>query len=191
MDELVFILSMLLFAGGWPSRFANLRRSSIDNDIITSNGFSASLKTSLKNGDSTNCSGGRCCSLLCDMKKTCKYCGIVPFDHECPHRKKRHKPSPSGELEKFRSSAKWKRKRELIKERDLYLCQVCRSGQHGAVRYVTSDLEVHHIIPLIEDFERRLDDDNLITLCIKHHKMADAGQLSRRELADLIPPSDL
>lgn len=60
----------------------------------------------------------------------------------------------------------------------------------------TDELSVHHIIPLNEDFNRRLDEDNLITLCSRHHEDAEAGKISRatllklaRECVDLdIPP---
>jgi len=43
-------------------------------------------------------------------------------------------------------------------------------------------LEVHHIVPLAEDFDRRLDDDNLITLCQAHHKAAERGEVDRAAL---------
>ena len=126
------------------------------------------------------------------MKKTCKYCGVVPFDHVCPYRKKHaknyHKPSANGEIEKFRNSSRWQRKRELIKERDLYLCVVCRSGLYGEIRYNSEDLEVHHIVPLDEDFDLALDDDNLVTICCRHHKLADAGKIPREVLRRLTPP---
>lgn len=48
------------------------------------------------------------------------------------------------------------------------------------------DLEVHHIVPLHEDFDRRLDDDNLISLCQYHHDMADSGVISREFLSEQI-----
>lgn len=44
------------------------------------------------------------------------------------------------------------------------------------------NLEVHHIIPLAEDFDRRLDDENLITLCQAHHKAAERGDVDRDTL---------
>ena len=123
------------------------------------------------------------------MKKTCKYCGIVPMDHVCPHTTNKHSRSASGEHERFRNSHRWQLKREEIKERDLYLCCACRSGIDGRVRYNSEELEVHHIDPLEEAFDRRLDNDNLITLCSRHHKMAESGKISRQALRDMIPPS--
>ena len=34
---------------------------------------------------------------------------------------------------------------------------------------------MHHIVPLAEDYDLRLENENLITLCVRHHKMADDG----------------
>lgn len=47
------------------------------------------------------------------------------------------------------------------------------------------DLGVHHIVPLMADFDKRLDNDNLITLCASHHSQADAGRIPPAELAAL------
>ena len=41
------------------------------------------------------------------------------------------------------------------------------------------NLSVHHIEPLHENWERRLDDENLITLCPRHHEMAERGHIKR------------
>ncbi len=46
-------------------------------------------------------------------------------------------------------------------------------------------LSVHHIVPLAEDFNRRLDDGNLITLCGFHHEQAERGVISRELLLEL------
>jgi len=45
-------------------------------------------------------------------------------------------------------------------------------------------LSVHHIIPIRQDPERKMDDDNLITLCHDHHEEVEGnpvyvGLLSR------------
>lgn len=74
-----------------------------------------------------------------------------------------------------------------LKERDSYLCQVCKDND----RYNYDDLEVHHIVPLEEDCNLRLDDDNLITLCVAHHKQADRGEISEEYVKGLIdiPPT--
>ena len=47
-------------------------------------------------------------------------------------------------------------------------------------------LEVHHIEKLTENYDKRLDNDNLITLCVYHHKLADNGEIPKEELKELI-----
>lgn len=125
------------------------------------------------------------------MNKTCKYCGIVPEDHVCPHRQKHFKKYRKDKpQDKFRSLAIWQKKRELIKQRDRYLCQVCITELYETLNELTyQDLEVHHIVPIEEDYDRRLDDDNLITLCSYHHKMAENGEISREFLQSRIQTS--
>lgn len=129
------------------------------------------------------------------MLKSCKYCGRIHDEkYICP--KKTVKKKDSTEIEKFRGSKLWKKKREEIRSRD-YFCRLCirdKTITKDSLR--TDELSVHHIIPLNEDFDRRLDEDNLITLCSRHHEDAEAGKISRatllklaRESVDLdIPP---
>lgn len=115
------------------------------------------------------------------MLKSCKYCGrIHDSKHDCGMKPKRKK-EPT-QINKFRWSRKWTNKREDIKERDNYLCQVCKAEG----RYNYEDLEVHHITPLEEDYDLRLDDDNLITLCVTHHKEADRGEIDKEYLYKLL-----
>ena len=47
------------------------------------------------------------------------------------------------------------------------------------------ELQVHHIEPLEERFDLRLDDGNLVTLCSMHHRMAEDGDIPRDYLHDL------
>ena len=115
------------------------------------------------------------------MLKSCKYCGRI-HDSKYDCGKKPQRKKQGNEKDKFRWSRQWSEKREQIKERDNYLCQVCKV--EGRYNYI--DLEVHHITPLEEDYERRLDDDNLITLCVTHHKAADKGEISKEYLYKLI-----
>ena len=85
-------------------------------------------------------------------------------------------------------------KRKEIKERDLYLCQACAANiPPTAKQFNYEDLEVHHIDKLTDDYEKRLDDNNLITLCSLHHKMADRGQIKASVLRSLIkhPPAGI
>lgn len=112
------------------------------------------------------------------MLKACSRCGkIHPHGYVCTKGKKY-----SGEGErKLRDSYRWKEKRQEIRDKANYLCEVCRDK--GI--YTISDLEVHHITKLTEAPELLLDNDNLICLCVMHHKMADAGELNEDYLRSL------
>lgn len=54
--------------------------------------------------------------------------------------------------------------------------------------YTYDNIEVNHIVPIKEDFDRALDDDNLISLCSHHHKMADKNLIPRAILFHLTRP---
>lgn len=128
------------------------------------------------------------------MLKACSYCGrIHDSKYICPQKEQSIKNRQSYRTEKskqsrsFHNSKKWQDKREDIKFRDNYCCQVCVRGLHNPNRqYETEDTSVHHIIPLVEDYEKRLDDENLITLCSRHHEMAEKGDIDRRELLRIV-----
>lgn len=122
------------------------------------------------------------------MKKVCSYCGRI---HEkkyiCQAKKmaiKTRQEKPAGEKRhRFRSSGAWKKKAEQIKRRDNYLCQACIRQMSGTdLRYNTHALSVHHITGLKDNYDKRLDDDNLITLCRMHHDMAEHGELTAEAL---------
>lgn len=115
------------------------------------------------------------------MLKSCKYCmRIHDSKHDCGKKPKRKKQD--SDKNKFRWSRKWREKRNQIVERDQYLCKICKA--EGQYNY--NDLEVHHIVPLEEDYDLRLDDDNLITLCVIHHKTADRNEISKESLYKLL-----
>ena len=69
-----------------------------------------------------------------------------------------------------------------IKKRDKYLCQLCLKDNV----YNYDDLQVHHIIPIAKNYDRRLDSDNLITLCRMHHEQAEKVIISKEELHELL-----
>ena len=74
-----------------------------------------------------------------------------------------------------------------VSKRDKYLCQACLNGYDATLfTFNYKDLQVHHIIPLEEDYSRRLDSTNLITLCPIHHKKAEMDIISREDLFKLI-----
>lgn len=47
-------------------------------------------------------------------------------------------------------------------------------------------LEVHHVEKVMNNFEKAFDEQNLITLCIFHHKQAEQGLITIDELLELI-----
>ena len=116
------------------------------------------------------------------MLKSCSRCGkIHDINHKCyANSKQYYQADPK--LRKFRNSTDWKSKAEEIKVRDKFLCQICLN--ENIFNY--KDLSVHHITPLAEDWSRKLDNTNLITLCDKHHKECESGKISRQEQYTLI-----
>ena len=120
------------------------------------------------------------------MLKTCKNCGVVNEGHICPYRKSRKKTGDR-ESDKFRKTIQWKNKSIEIRQRDKYLCQVCMRNLYNTLTLLNyKTVEVHHITPINENYNKRLDNDNLISLCKYHHTMADNGQIPREELYNIV-----
>lgn len=120
------------------------------------------------------------------MLKTCSKCGIVSQDHKCPYKTYKKKDKDS-QADKFRKTKAWTNKSIEIRQRDKYLCQVCINNLYNTINTYNYDkLEVHHIVPLHEDYNKRLDNDNLITLCKYHHNLAENNEISKEELYKLI-----
>ena len=115
------------------------------------------------------------------MLVSCKYCsGLHRRGEVCPSKPVRQKES--NKINKFRWSRQWRTKRNQIVDRDKYLCQVCKQDK----RYTYENLEVHHIVPIVEDWYKRLDDNNLITLCVEHHKLADDNKIYKDYLLSIV-----
>ena len=116
------------------------------------------------------------------MYRSCSVCGrIHPEDKMCKRvYKKNTKES------KFRNTNAWIKKRNQIKKRDKYLCQLCLKDNV----YTYDNLQVHHIIPIAKDYNKKLDSNNLITLCRMHHEQAEKGIISKEDLYELLefPP---
>lgn len=129
------------------------------------------------------------------MKKACPYCGkIQDKKHICdkkPPPMFRGRKSP-GREDIFRWSYDWKIKRTEIMRRDRYLCRACFNSLPGTVRRLNNEeLSVHHIRPLRTNWDQRLNNGNLITLCRMHHEMAENGKISAAILlkaVQSIPP---
>ena len=126
------------------------------------------------------------------MLKSCQYCGrIHPRGYMCPQKPKQahHRNEKTSS---FRKTYTWQKKRNQIVSRDYHLCRICNEGSYGVygVPGLDQELSVHHIEPLEERFDLRLDDGNLLTCCSRHHRMADDGDIPRDYLHGLteVPP---
>ena len=120
------------------------------------------------------------------MLKSCSYCGrIHDTKYDCGKRPQKQKKITY--IDRFRSSRKWREKREQIRRRDINLCQICIRNLYEPDRqYNYEDLSVHHAVPMESDFSKRLDDDNLLNLCARHHKMAEVGGIPYSEIKEII-----
>ena len=106
------------------------------------------------------------------MLRACSRCGkIHDSNFVCKHGVSR-KFEKNNET-RLRSKYSWKRKREQIKEESYNLCEVCKDQGD----YHPKELEVHHIIKLKDYPDGLTVNDNLIALCVFHHKQADRGEL--------------
>lgn len=115
---------------------------------------------------------------------SCSYCGIVLRGHNCPHKK--YKKKEDTQANKFRNTQAWIKKSNEIKTNAKYLCEVCMDDKYNTInQFNFKGLETHHIEPLCENYERRLDNNNLIVLCQQHHKMAERGDIPRKYLFKL------
>ena len=70
------------------------------------------------------------------MLRSCQYCGRI-HDNKFICSQKPTRKKYTTEADKFRSTNKWRKKREEIKNRDLYLCQICIRELHNTKKYIT------------------------------------------------------
>ena len=113
--------------------------------------------------------------------KSCQYCSrIHSTDYDCGKRPKRKYKYIRPDEDTFRNTSVWRKKRDEIRERDNYLCQICIRNLYNTTRILNSEeLEVHHCEKLRDNYEKRLDNDNLLTVCEYHHKRCDLGEIPR------------
>lgn len=81
-------------------------------------------------------------------------------------RYKRYDKQRDGKQHRFYKTKAWRAVRGRIRSRDNGLCLVCKSRKR-----IRNGRTVHHIIPLEDDWNKRLDEDNLICLCDSCHKL--------------------
>ncbi len=119
------------------------------------------------------------------MYKACSYCyGIHRKGEACPKKpqERKYEKKEPNEIIKFRNSRAWQNKREYIRQRDGYMCRICAVGYKDQIVRYEPDISVHHIEPLSEAWEKRLEDNNLICLCSYHHSQAESGKIDKKLL---------
>lgn len=76
----------------------------------------------------------------------------------------------------FYTTQTWKNKREDILRRDNYECQMCKT----LCKYEVAT-DVHHVLSLRDNYDKRLDNDNLLSLCHHcHHNIVHALDLNNK-----------
>ena len=120
---------------------------------------------------------------------SCARCGRIHPWGQCPVPKPVRRSGEKTAIQKWRSSAQWQHKAAQILERDAHLCKMCLAD--GTI--TSTGLSVHHIIPIAQAEDRRLEDGNLITLCRRHHDMVEGDERYVAVLHRLasIPPGKL
>ena len=118
------------------------------------------------------------------MLVSCSYCnGRHARGLDCKNKPVNNSRKKVGnDITRFRSSNAWQKKRLEIKSRDKFLCQACLIEK----RYIFQKLEVHHITPISISWYKRLENDNLITLCSSCHSLAENGNITSRELLKIV-----
>lgn len=117
------------------------------------------------------------------MLVSCRYCSAFhKRGEQCQNRPKHTSyKKETNAITRFRSSRLWQKKRQEIKIRDKYLCQYCK--KKGIYQF--NKLEVHHISPISKAWNKRLKNNNLITLCSTCHKKADNYEIPIEELKEI------
>lgn len=120
--------------------------------------------------------------MVMGLKKICECGKIIDYNlaycKECAakkeeQRKNRHKQydrkvrysRDNIKYSKFYRSKEWNKIRQVAITRDHGLCQDCLKENR-----ITPYDTVHHIVPIKEDWSKRLDIDNLVCLCESCHQ---------------------
>lgn len=122
------------------------------------------------------------------MLRACKYCGKVHDSKYDCGKKPMYHGKVNNKKELFRKTRAWTERSIQIRARDHHLCQVCLRNIHmmdDMKQYEYNNLQVHHIYSLQEDFDRRLDGNNLITVCAYHHELCENGRIDRKTQLDI------
>lgn len=114
------------------------------------------------------------------LKKICRCGKVIPYsmkrcpecveraEEECKKNIKYYKQTTyerDSKYNKFYKSKEWKKIRQLVIIRDHSLCKDCLNNNT-----ITPYHTVHHIVPIKEEWSKRLDVANLICLCESCHQ---------------------
>ena len=129
------------------------------------------------------------------LYKLCPHCGRkVDYYSQCEcvdkYKKDKYKAYKNNRKDKkeqsFYSSTAWIRLRDTIRSRQHGMCVVCYLKDN---KIINQDV-VHHITELKEDYSKRLDEDNLICLCNKHHdhvhNVYDKSDKNKKDMQDIL-----
>lgn len=122
------------------------------------------------------------------MLRSCKYCGRIHDTKLDCGKKPIYRGKISNKKELFRKTRAWTERSIQIRERDNNLCQICKRKIHmtdDMRQFEYNNLQVHHIYSLQEDFDKRLDGSNLITVCAYHHELCENGRIDRKTQLDI------
>lgn len=114
----------------------------------------------------------------------CSYCNKIHDKYEdCDAKlkhKQKHKQNYNEEYNKCYNSKNWKRVREEVLKENNYCCEICM--QLGVANY--KDIQVHHVIKIIDNEDLMFDKSNLIVVCRQHHREIEGKTL--KEVIDYI-----
>lgn len=111
------------------------------------------------------------------LNKTCRCGKIIPYNiklcgsciQENKNNTKQYKQryyDRDSKYNKFYSSSEWEKIRRATIVRDKGLCIDCMNNNT-----ITPAYTVHHIIPIKDDWSKRLSMSNLVSLCESHHQL--------------------
>ena len=118
------------------------------------------------------------------MLKSCPYCHRIHDSlYKCAAKTavmRKRQNRLTTDADRFRRTNAWTSKSMAVRERDNHMCLCCKAQLIGTDRQIeTVGLSVHHITPIEEDYELRLDETNLITVCKRHHELCEANKITR------------
>lgn len=120
---------------------------------------------------------------------SCQYCyGFHPKGNDCPkkpkidYRQKKDNLDEVNKMEnKFYSSSSWQKLRASVMRDCGWKCYVCSNVYPNTdVRHYSEAKEVHHVQWIRNNWDKRLDRENLVCLCTEHHNLIHANNIQNK-----------